>query len=202
MENKGSIAALILAAGKSERMGRPKPLLPLAGSTFLGHLLGLVRGAAEVGPVRVVLGAFVAEVTAAIPLAAEELVINRDYEQGMLSSLQAGLRAVLPLAPAAVMLFPVDHPNLDPATIAAVAGAFCRGEGEIILPRHGERRGHPVLFAASLFEALLAAPPEVGARHVVRAFPEKVLELEVPDPGVLQDIDTPADYRALTGREP
>jgi molybdenum cofactor cytidylyltransferase len=195
------IAAIILAAGKSERMGRPKALLPFGDSTFLQHLYDLLKGSSA-GEVRVVLGAQAVEIKAGINIPEQEIVINPDYEKGMLSSLQAGLVALQETAPEAVILCPVDHPNISLPLIELIISSFRSSRSEIVVPTRAGRRGHPVLFASSLFEDLLSAPLDVGARHVVHQYPEKVLEVETDEPGVVQDIDAPEDYRELTGEPP
>lgn len=195
------IAAIVLAAGKSERMGRPKALLPLDGSTFLQHLYDLLKNF-SLGEVRVVLGSQAEEIKAGINIPETDIVINPDYEKGMLSSFQAGLVALQKKAPEAVILCPVDHPNISVSLIELIIGNFHSSKAEIIIPTRGGRRGHPVLFAGSLFGELLSAPLDVGARYVIHKFPEKVLEVETDEPGVIQDIDAPEDYRELTGKNP
>jgi len=191
------VAGVILAAGKSERMGRPKPLLPFGkGSTFLAHLYRLVKES-SLGTVRVVLGAGARQILAEVALPPAEVVINPHYEKGMLSSIQAALRSLEEVKPDAVMVFPVDHPNISLSLIERLSAEFNSSAKEIILPTFKGRRGHPVLFGKALFGELLSAPLDVGARHVVRNNPEKILEVPTDEPGILQDIDTPDDYRQL-----
>jgi len=195
------IAAIILAAGKSERMGCPKALLPFGDSTFLQHLYDLLKKS-SLGEVRVVLGAQAGEIKAGINVPERDIVINPDYEKGMLSSFQAGLAALKEAAPEAVILCPVDHPNIPLSLIELIISSFRSSKAEIVIPTREGRRGHPALFAGSLFGDLLSAPLDVGARHVVHKYPEKVLEVETDEPGVIQDIDAPEDYRDLTGEPP
>ena len=195
------IAAIILAAGKSERMGRPKALLPFGDSTFCQHLYDLLKSSSA-GEVRVVLGAQAGEIESGTGIPEKEIVINPDYEKGMLSSLQAGLVALHEAAPEAVILCPVDHPNITLTLIELIISSFRSSGAEIVIPTRAGRRGHPVLFASSLFGDLISAPLDVGARHVVHQHPEKVLEVETDEPGVVQDIDAPEDYRELTGKDP
>ncbi len=195
------IAAIILAAGKSERMGRPKALLPFGTSTFLQHLYDILKSSSA-GEVRVVLGSQAEEIKAGSNIPETDIVINPDYEKGMLSSFRAGLLALQKTAPEAVILCPVDHPNISVSLIELIIGNFRSSKAEIIIPTRGGRRGHPVLFAGSLFGEFLSAPLDVGARYVVHKFPEKVLEVETDEPGVIQDIDAPEDYQELTGKNP
>jgi len=193
------IAGIILAAGKSERMGRLKPLLPFAGTTFLEHLYRLLERS-SLGAVRVVLGYQAGRILGEIKLPPEVVVINSEYEKGMLSSVHSGLASLQELEPEAVMLFPVDHPNISLSLIERMISEFSSAHGEIIIPVHNRRRGHPVLFSSSLFQELMHAPLKEGARHVVRKFPNRVLEIETDEPGILQDIDTPEDFRSLPGK--
>ncbi|MCE5273421.1 nucleotidyltransferase family protein [bacterium] len=196
MENKSKIAAIILAAGKSERMGSPKAFLEYRGGTFLSVLYATLKSA-PLAALRVVFGHRAQEFSARAGLPAEEVVLNPRYESGMLSSVQAGLKSLEALAPEAVMLFPVDQPAVSVGTIARLIDSFRASGKPIVLPVHGGRRGHPALFGKAVFEDLLHAPEEIGARAVVRADRSRVLEVPVEEPAVLLDIDTPDDYRAL-----
>jgi molybdenum cofactor cytidylyltransferase len=194
------VAGLILAAGKSERMGCPKSFLEYRGGTFLSVLYGTLK-ASPLMAVRVVFGCRADEFVARAGLPPEEVVLNPNYETGMLSSVQAGLGSLENLSPDAVMLFPVDQPAVSVKLIERMIQAFRESGKAVVLPVHDGRRGHPVLFGRSVFAELMCAPHEVGARAVVRAEPARVLELEAGDESVLLDVDTPADYEALRERE-
>jgi molybdenum cofactor cytidylyltransferase len=193
------LGVIVLAAGLSTRMGRPKALLPCRGRTFLATILDTAREA-RVETLRVVLGADRERVLEAEPLPVESVVLNPDFEQGMLSSVRCGVRS-LPASVEGFFLWPVDHPLVQAATLAALADVLGRGDAGIVLPVHAGRRGHPSLFAARLTRALLEAPDDLGARAVARAQPEQVREVEVEDAGVVTDIDTPERYRATFGEE-
>jgi molybdenum cofactor cytidylyltransferase len=184
------IGAVVLAAGASSRMGVPKRSLPVSpnGPTFLESILGALRDA-EVTVVRVV-------VAPGTPPAAGH-VVNPVPARGMLSSVQCGLRA-LPADTDAVLVWPVDHPLVTAATIAAVLVARRGGEYPVVVPTFDGRRGHPVLFDARVIPELLAADAAVGARAVVHAHRDRC-ELPVPDRGVVCGIDTPEDYRRAFG---
>jgi molybdenum cofactor cytidylyltransferase len=195
------IAAIILAAGKSERMGRPKALLDYGGKSFLAHLID-VLGQTKVDLLRVVLGHRPEEILAEVEIPSAEVVINLEFELGMLSSLQAGIRSLAGLAVEAALVCPVDHPAVTPALVDQLIDAYRSSGRGIVIPVAGERRGHPVLFAACFFGELLRAPLEVGARHLVGSRPEEVFEVQTGDLGVLADIDTPEDYTRLTGHDP
>ena len=191
------IPAIVLAAGKSERMGSPKALLSSAGTTFLESVLSSVR-ASSLDDVIVVLGHHRDEILRAIDL--ERGVFNEDYEQGMTTSFQAGIRQV-PDKALGAMLFLVDHPAPEARTIDALVAAF--RPGHIVVPLLENRRGHPVLFSREALDEIAMLPPDRGANSVVRAQPARVIQVSVSDPAVLTDIDTPEDFkRWIENRKP
>ncbi len=192
------IGAIVLAAGKSERMGRPKPLLPCRGSTFLGTVLDTLERA-HVGAVRVVLGYHAEEVRRGCALPAGIVAINPDPTRGMLSSVRTGL-AALPPNLDGFLLWPVDHPLVAPGTLRRLVSAFESSKAPVAVPVRGGRRGHPALFAMRLAAELEAAPEGEGARAVVRAHEAELVEVDVDDPGVVTGIDTPAAYAEAFGR--
>jgi molybdenum cofactor cytidylyltransferase len=194
------INAVVLAAGESKRMGKPKPLLPCGDTTFLGRILAVLR-TSEVDRVTVVLGAQAAAIRASTDLSGVDVVVNEDYRQGQLSSLIVGLRSV-PAEADAILLCLVDNPFLTAETVNRVIGAFRETQSPIVIPVFEKHRGHPALFSRTVFPDLLDAPPEEGARHVVHANADKVLEIDVPDSTILVRIDTPEDYRLHFGVAP
>ncbi len=195
------VAAIILAAGESRRMGFPKALLPIDGQTFVERIVGALA-ASRVGSIVVVLGAQHERIAAETQLAPARIVLNPDWPQGQLSSLTTGLRA-LPMAGLdAVVMALVDHPLIEASIVDALVAGFEATGPAIVVPIHEGRRGHPVLFAARLVPELLAAPVDEGARAVVRAHAAEVLEVPTPAPGVLADIDTPALYAQWVSRSP
>lgn len=186
------VDAIVLAAGESSRMGRPKPLLPLNGGTFLGHLLDEIR-ASRVSQTLIVLGHHPEVVLEAMPEIAPIAIVNEEYQLGQLSSLHAGLREVGD-TPDAVLMCLADHPFVTREVVDAIIVAHERTHRPIIVPTYGGGRGHPTLFARPLFAELLAAPLDQGARVVVRAHADEVLELVTEEAGVLADVDTPQQY--------
>lgn len=191
-----STAGLILAAGESRRMGFPKALLEYRGETFLDRLMGLFAG--RCSPVIVVLGAAADEIRARVARSAT-FVLNPDFQDGQTSSMQCGLRAVPPEAEGLLFTL-VDHPAVAPETVDALladpgpAGALVR------VPRCGGRRGHPIWFSRRLIPEFLELSSRTGAaRDVVRAHAEETAFLDLDDPGVLADIDSPEAYLALLG---
>lgn len=189
------IAAVILAAGESSRMGRPKALLPFRGTTFIEAIVGAFRQS-RVGEIVVVLGHNAEEMKRRIEHLPVTIVINREYKKGQLSSLQAALRhlTVAPHALDGILVHLVDHPYLNAALVDRMIESFYSMNKLIILPRYQTRRGHPVIFSASLFQELLEAPLDQGAKAVVNAHRADTLELQTDDAGIAIDIDTPEEY--------
>lgn len=183
--------AIVLTGGKSERMGSPKALLRFKGRTFLEHILDAIRSAG-IEQITVVVGHHRDEIAGAFP--ALPLVFNPDYEQGMSTSVKAGVRA-LPAGIDGAGIFLVDHPLIAATTIRLLAGSL--RPGHILLPTHSGRRGHPVFVAADLFGEILDLTPDKGLNTVVRRDPARVITLAVADRGVLQDIDTPEEFEKL-----
>ncbi len=191
------LAGIILAAGESSRMGFPKPLLPYRGTTFLGHLLEILRG--QVRPLMVVLGHEAERVRGAVEIPEDvRVLVNENYRQGQLSSLQTALLSLGPKDEAeGVLVALVDHPAITRELVALLVSAFDNERPEVLIPTFRGRRGHPMIFAGELIPELLQAPLDQGARWVVRR--HQVRELPVEEEGVLLDVDDPETYRRLTG---
>ncbi len=170
-------------------MGFPKPLLPYKGTTFLGHLVDVLRG--QVDPLIVVLGHNAEKIP--VPSGARP-VINPNYRLGQLSSLQSAIRNLK----SAILVCLVDHPCIDRGLVATLIAAFEKDRPQVLIPTHHGRRGHPMIFSQELFPELLAAPLTQGARAVVRR--HQVVELPVDDEGILLDLDDPESYTKATGR--
>jgi molybdenum cofactor cytidylyltransferase len=187
------VAAIILSAGKSERMGSPKALLQYRGQSFLATILAAIASA-RLAPAIVVAGHHLDVISKAFPDI--QIAFNPNYEQGMSTSVQAGIRA-LPDGLDGAAVFLVDHPMVDRQTIDALVARLA--PGRIIVPVHDGRRGHPVIFAAELFDEILALPSDQGLNFVVRRQPERVVEVFVENAGVLRDIDTPEQFARLLG---
>ncbi len=194
------IAGIVLAAGASSRMGQDKALLRWGDKTFLEHLLAALK-ASSVDPVRVVLGANAEEVQENTSFGAGEVVVNPDWQKGMLSSLIVGLDN-LPADVEAAVVCLVDHPCVSSTLIRALRENFRAGGKLIAIPTYQGRRGHPVLFSATLFDELRAAPLEVGARHVVRRHADDILELPTEEEGVLLNTNDRAAYEKILSKQP
>jgi len=187
------IAAIILAAGFSSRMGRAKALLPLAHTTYLGHILDIYRGSG-VGQTVVVLGRDAELIRTEIPAGDAVVVLNSRPEGGQISSLILGIEALETICPTAVIVHPVDHPAVASVTVRRILSAASIQPGKIIIPVCAGRRGHPVVFPSSVFDELKNVPPGQGARAVTRARAGEILEVATEDEGILTDIDTPEEY--------
>ena len=189
------LGGVILAAGESSRMGRDKALLEYRGSTFLNHLISLF--APRVDPLIVVLGHHAEAIRSTIqrrPTA--NVVINQDYKQGMLTSLQAGIRA-LPSDIEATMFTLVDHPAVKESTLDRLIEQFRTGQKALAIPCYGRRRGHPVIAARPILEEILRLPDDSSARTVIRAHRHETTFVEVDDDGIVLDIDRPSDYDTM-----
>ena len=199
------IPAVVLAAGKSSRMGRTKALLPLgsSGETFLQRIVRVLRdGGADA--VVVVIGGDAEAVRGSLPSDDAQIsaVENPRYEEGQLSSLLVGLAAVERRYdnPDAVMMTLVDLPLISEATVRAVREAFLANPvAPLVRPRRGGRYGHPVIFNRSIFGELHRADPSKGAKPVVHAHAAEEVNVDVDDEGAFIDIDTPEDYERFIG---
>ncbi|MGA3293041.1 MAG: nucleotidyltransferase family protein [Candidatus Acidiferrales bacterium] len=192
------LAAAILAAGESRRMGAPKALIPYRGTTFAGHLLEVTRHP-RVGITRVVLGAQADEIREKLGLDAASTVLNPDWPKGQLSSIRAAIRSLPEGSTEGLMLCPVDHPMVSAQLIARLIEAFDLSGKPIVLPVYRGRRGHPVIFRAGLYDELLAASPEVGARQVVWAHQADVVEVPTEEEGVILNLNDPETLRKSIG---
>lgn len=185
------LAAVILAAGASSRMGGfPKALLTHEGETFVARLVRLF--AAQCGKVVVVLGYSSDTVRLAVPETAL-VVVNPDPSRGMLSSLQCGLAETADAD--AVLFMPVDCPAIRASTIAALCGV--EKQSPVVIPRYQEKRGHPVRISSAIAQEILALPVTSSAQDVIRAHKPAHTYLDVEDPGVSFDVDDQAAFAAL-----
>jgi molybdenum cofactor cytidylyltransferase len=219
------IAAVILSAGESSRMGSPKALVSFRGRTFLGHLLEVIRTANEllapqsnsllaensgtdrladkrIGLTRVVLGAGAEEIRVRAGLDPGCVVVNADWRSGQLSSIQAAIRSLSgeeSEGADGVILFLVDHPLVSGELVRTMVHKFYESGRAIVVPTYLGRRGHPVIFARRLFGELLAAELTKGAREVVWAHADEVLEVPTDEEGIVLNLNDPETLRqALT----
>ena len=195
------IGGVILAAGQSSRMGRPKALLVHRDGTTSFVRYAMTQAASAGVEILVVVGreddvALEHEVGAA-----GRFVTNPQPDRGQLSSLLVALDVLEnERGVEAMMVLPVDVPLISADVMRTVIAAARATTAPIVRAVHHGAHGHPVIFKRELFEELRAADPAVGAKAVVRADPNRVIDVEVDDPGVISDVDTPDDYQRLFGR--
>jgi molybdenum cofactor cytidylyltransferase len=191
------IVAVILSAGESSRMGRPKALLPVDGVRFIEKIVNALRST-RVGEIVAVLGHNADEMRQKISDLPVTIVVNPDYKQGQLSSLIAAIRNIESGEKHrvdAILVHLVDHPYINADLVNVMIDRFYETKKLIVVPRHQGRRGHPVIFSRALFPELLAAPVDQGAKTVVHAHRDQTLEIDTDDAGVTVDIDTPDEYQ-------
>jgi len=191
------LAAVILSGGASRRMGSPKALLSYQGRPFLEHLLDVARHP-KIGARRVVLGADAEPIAKEINLASDEIVINSDWEKGQLSSIQAALKS-LPRDTDGLILFLIDHPLISSLLVDELIETFYTSRKSIVLPVYEGRRGHPVIFSSNLYEDLMKAPLETGARSVVWERPGEVQIMQTNEEGCVLNLNDPDTLRKALG---
>lgn len=189
------LVAVVLSAGESSRMGRPKALLPVGDVSFLERIVKSLQ-ATQIEKIIVVLGHNAGEIAEKIRHLPVTIVVNRNYPEGQLSSLIVALHALeSETGVDGILLHLVDHPFLNPELVRRMIDRFYESRKSIVVPTHQGRRGHPVIFSSRLFGELRNAPLDQGAKSVVRAHAADTLEIETDDAGITYDIDTPEDYR-------
>ena len=190
------LAAVILSGGASRRMGSPKALLAYQGRPFLEHLLDITHHP-RVGVRRVVLGPDADAISSQVALAKEEIVVNPEWQRGQLSSIQAAIRS-LPSGTEGLVLCPVDHPLVSSSLVNDLIEAFDAHHPAVALPTFEGRRGHPVIFASRLYEELLHAPEDKGARAVVWAHANEIAEVSTEEQGCTLNLNDPEAFQKYT----
>ena len=184
------ITVVVLAAGASSRMGQPKALLEENGVTYLAKITATARGAGATS-VAVVAGPPDGDkIKAKLPVGAG-WVWNHDPSRGMITSVQIAISG-LPPRTLACMVWPVDVPNVESATVRAIMSAPA---GKIVVPRYKGKGGHPVRLPAKLFGEIAALPNETSLKQFIDAHPADTIYLDVEDEWVTRDFDTPADVK-------
>jgi molybdenum cofactor cytidylyltransferase len=197
------IPALVLAAGRSSRMGQPKATLPLDdGDTFLSRIVRTLLDAG-VDDVVVVVGHDSEPIVSSFSASGlpARFVVNHEYDRGQLSSFVAGLRVIDRPGVSAVLVTLVDVPLVSSATVRAVVDRYRQTGAPVVRPTSGTRHGHPLLLDRSLFAELRGADLDQGAKPVVRAHASDVGDVPVDDEGAFTDIDTVDDYERVIGRK-
>jgi molybdenum cofactor cytidylyltransferase len=190
------ISAVILAAGKSTRMGHPKMLLPWGNDqSILGRII-YVFTSAGIEPVIIVTGADRKAIEESLAEMHVELVYNPDFDEGeMISSVKVGLLASEKFGASAAMVCPGDLPLLKSATVNAVIEAWKSGGKPIVAPSYQGRRGHPLLISNDLWADILSLTSSETLREFLTGNSDLVSYAVVDDPGVIHDMDTSEDYK-------
>jgi molybdenum cofactor cytidylyltransferase len=191
------VAAIVLAAGGSSRMGQPKQLLPIDNRPMVRYVTEAVA-ASDLEQVIVVTGAHARAVEAALTGLPVELVRNVSWSKGMSSSMRSGLRALRP-AVQAVLVVLGDQPGLTATLLQSLVARYRATRAPIVVPVYRGRRGNPVLFDRALFPELLAVQGDQGGRAIVIRHQDRMEHVEVDDPAVVMDVDSPRDYDGLLG---
>ena len=187
------ISAVVLAAGTSRRMGRPKPLVKLGRKTILQHVVANLE-ASQVDQIVVVLGFGAEKIIPTLKGMSCQVVVNPQYILGMSSSIRCGLSTVNPQA-RAVLIALGDQPYIPPEIVDVLLRRYQKEDQKIVVPLYGGKRGHPVIFGRKYWPELRALKGDVGGRELLHRHAQHVLEVEVGQEGVLADIDTPSDSR-------
>jgi molybdenum cofactor cytidylyltransferase len=189
-----SIAAILLAAGQSRRMGTQKLLLPYAGRTVIGHIAAQLLQS-SIQHLLVVVGSDRAPIAQALSGSNVALVPNDDPQADMLSSVRCGLRACPPACDA-VLVALGDQPSISPDLVDRMIAKFDPRNCSIVVPTHADRRGHPILFATTYRDEILTSLDGIGLRGLLAAHPAELFEIDVDESSVLSDMDYPQDYFA------
>ncbi len=190
------ISAIILAAGTSSRMGETKQLLPFKGTSLIRTVTSNVL-ASSVDEVLVVSGCKAEAIKAQVDDLPVKIVYNPDYKLGQGTTLAAGAGQVNPAAEI-FLVFMADQPLIDAAIIDSLIAAYQQRSCLALRPVYHGQPGHPVIFDGSLLEAMKALSNDEGARQILAGLGKKAVELPVPYPEVVFDVDTPEAYQKLT----
>jgi molybdenum cofactor cytidylyltransferase len=194
----GPVVGVILAAGSSSRLGRPKQLLPLGDRPVLAHTVANAVASSLDGLI-VVLGHEAATIQTQVDFGPARVVRNDTYREGQSTSLRAGL-AALPPDTAAALFILGDQPLIGPAILDALIAAYRRTGAPIVMPTYDGQRGNPVLIARALLPELATITGDQGARGVIRAHAAEVHDVPIPGPPPTDDLDTQEDYDRLLAR--
>jgi molybdenum cofactor cytidylyltransferase len=192
------ICSIILAAGRSHRMGAQKLLLPLGGRPMIARIVDEVLRA-PVDRVFVIFGPDGDRIAESLAGRQVEFVTNPDPEAEMLSSVRCGLRA-MPENCIAVLVVLGDQPGVTADVIAALVQAYKTSGRGIATPIHKGKRGHPLLFAMRYRDEILKGYDDIGLRGLLHAHPDDVCEIEFSTSNVINDMDLPEDYARETKR--
>lgn len=192
------VSAILLAAGESKRMGKPKLLLPFGDSTIVEQAINSLLNS-KINELIIVVGYRAEELVGKIAKKPVKIVVNRQYQQGISTSIIAGLKTV-DKDTRGIMIALGDQPLVDSRTIDRLIEEFQKHDRGIIIPVCQGRRGHPVIFPIKYEEELLQLEGDVGGKQIVKDHPDEVLEVAVNCEGILIDIDTVGTYNCARSK--
>jgi molybdenum cofactor cytidylyltransferase len=188
-----ALAGIVLAAGESRRMGRPKQLLPFGEGTILERVVDTLL-TAGVGEVVVVLGHLADSVRATLGDRPVRTVVNESYRQGMLSSVKCGVSAI-GVGYDAVLFALGDQPHIEYTVVSEVMRAYRTGQAGIVIPRYGVKKGHPIIINLHKYrEAIVNLPEDMGLNALMQEHADDVRLIDVATDDIIRDIDVPDDY--------
>ncbi len=180
-------------------MGSPKALLDYQGRPFLEHLLDATRHP-KIGLTRVVLGANAETIYNKLKLDPATVIINTEWEKGQLSSIQAAIRSLPSGNTDGIVLCLIDHPLISATLVGQLIQQFYESGKLIAIPTYNTKRGHPIILSSALYEELLEAPPDIGARAVVWNHRDDILEMPTEEEGVVLNLNDPDTLQRAIGR--
>jgi molybdenum cofactor cytidylyltransferase len=193
-EPRPFVTGLVLGAGGSARLGRPKQLLAYGDGTLLGHVVGVAREC-DFAQTIVAIGGAADEVRAEVDLAGADIVVNEAFGEGCSSTIAAAIAALDPRCEVLVLMLG-DQPGIEPETIATLLAG--RGSSPLAVCRYDDGRGHPIAFGMEVFGALAALHGDKGVWRLLDQRAEDVVEVPIAGP-IPRDVDTVDDYEAVLG---
>jgi molybdenum cofactor cytidylyltransferase len=197
-------AGIILAAGESTRFGRPKQLLQLKARCLVEWVLDAAL-ASELSRIILVLGYAHQKIQKALGKklrhAKLQIEINPHFQKGQSHSLQVGLSSVIDAFPA-VMFLLADQPLVDAAAINCLLNKFWSADKDICVPTFRGKRGNPSIFSQKFYKHIMKIKGDIGARQIIMTHPERVLEIEIKNPLLFSDVDTPEDFEKINKLAP
>lgn len=193
------ITPIVLAAGDSTRMGLPKALLPIGAEFFLARILNTLDNLGLTGTI-VVLGNHAAQIRPRISERRVQIAVNANPADGQLSSIKLALSRLNPSS-IGCLVWPVDQPGISENLVRALIQLFMDSRAPLVLPRCGERRGHPAVFGRALFQEIMDTPLHEGLKALVLRHQGDMALLSTDEHAIIEDIDTPEDYFRSTGEK-
>jgi len=192
-----AIWAVVLAAGWSRRMGTPKALLNVSGATFLEWIIRRIS-VATIDHAVVAISNDDSNIINNIDLSKVGIVYNATHRnKGAIGSIRAAITYAANHMVDFMMVWPVDHPCVGQETVNSILQATLQFRPAVTVPIFNGRRGHPVVFSRDTFSQLMSPEADQGARAVVHGMADRVHDVQVTDPGIAANIDTPSDYQSL-----